>query len=116
MTAEQRANSSNHSRAVRIFQYQHNTVWSRFYRTAVNTYNSGSGAEESATNRNNLSFARSGQFEHIGIISSRAQTRFAHFQAKSFRKTGRVYFVDFAAAGYLQEAFQDGARDCRRIN
>src|SRR4029077_11977662 len=60
MTAEQCANSSNHPGPVCVFQYQHDTMWTRFYRTIVNAYDSWSDTEKRTTDRHDFSFAGSG--------------------------------------------------------
>src|SRR5262245_51621920 len=101
MLAEQRADPPDHSGTIRVFQHEHNAVRSSFNRSAVDTHNSWRGAEKCAADRNGFAFAHSGKFEHVGVITWRTQSRFAHFQTESFSKCGRIYFIDLVATGNL---------------
>src|SRR5437763_4277802 len=59
-TAEQCANSSNHPGAIRVFQYQHDAMRTRFYRTAVYAYDSWSDTKKGSADRYGFSFAGGG--------------------------------------------------------
>ena len=76
-------------------------MWSRFDRPLVDADDSRRRPEKCAADRNGFAFAHSGKFEHIGVITRRAQARFAHFQTESFGKCGRIYFIDLTATGNL---------------
>src|SRR5712691_11558534 len=60
VTAEQRADASDNSGAIGVFENEHDTVRSRFHRPAVHADNSRRRAEERATNRNGFSFGGRG--------------------------------------------------------
>ena len=53
----------------------------RFDRTAVDTHDARGGAKKCARNRKRFSFRLGGEFEQVGVIARRAQTRFGDFQA-----------------------------------
>src|SRR5204862_1632500 len=102
--------------AVRVFEHEDDTMRTRFHVTAVHVHNPRRGAEKRAGYGNGFAFGHGGKLEQVGVITGGAQSALGNFQAEAFGKRRRVYFVDLAAAGALQEAFQDRARDRGRID
>ena len=80
--------------------------------TAVHADDARRCAKECAAHRNRLAVhGRRGKLEQVGVIAECAQTRLGDFEPETFREGGRIHFVHVGAAGILQKAFENGARD-----
>jgi len=105
--AEQCADAANHAGTIGVFEHEHDSVRPRFHRPAVDAHDPRGRTEKGAADRDRFPFAGGGQFEHVGIIARRAQTRFADLQTEAFGKCRGIYFIDVRSTSDLQKTFQD---------
>ena len=111
MFAEQGSDSTDHAGAIGIFQHEHDTLRACFHRSGVDANDSWSRSKKCAADGYIFPFGAGRKLQHVGVIPGRAQPRLGDFQSQTFGEGGRVYFIDFASTGALQETFEHGASD-----